>query len=307
MIGLRRPLRTKRAPVSTPGLISDSDLKGPHVRWALGGVHVLLMIFLLLIGLGPILWLVKSAFTPTPDIYSYPMELFPGGSTLSNIRDAWTDVNVGHYFLNAVKLSIGSWLVQIVVAATGGYVLSVLRPRYAPVLTGLLLGTLLLPPVVLIIPLYLEIVDPPLIDHSFSDSYWAIWLPAGASAFNVILVKRFFDNLPRALFEAAELDGAGPYRMFFLIVLPLSKPILGVVSIFAILAEYRNFLWPYVVLFSSPEKQPISVRLIAIQSQTTLGVLMAAMLIASILPIVGFLIFQRSFIRGTGLGGALRG
>jgi multiple sugar transport system permease protein len=95
--------------------------------------------------------------------------------------------------------------------------------------------------------------------------------------------------------------------MFVWIVLPLSKPILGVVSIFAILAEYRNFLWPYVVLFSSPEKQPISVRLIAIQSQTTLGVLMAAMLIASILPIVGFLIFQRSFIRGTGLGGALRG
>lgn len=100
--------------------------------------------------------------------------------------------------------------------------------------------------------------------NSAGDSYWAIWLPAGASAFNVILVKRFFDNLPRALFEAAELDGAGPFRMFFWIVLPLSKPILGVVSIFAILAEYRNFLWPYVVLFSSPEKQPISVRLIAI-------------------------------------------
>src|SRR6185295_19683250 len=128
------------------------------------------------------------------------------------------------------------------------YVLSVLRPRYAPVLTGLLLGTLLLPPVVLIIPLYLEIVDPPLIDHSFSDSYWAIWLPAGASAFNVILVKRFFDNLPRELFEAARIDGAGTVRLFVSIVLPLSKPILGVVSIFAILSEWRNFLWPFLVL-----------------------------------------------------------
>jgi multiple sugar transport system permease protein len=135
----------------------------------------------------------------------------------------------------------------------------------------------------------------------------AIWLPAGASAFNVVIMKRFFDNLPRELFEAARLDGAGPLRLFLKIVLPLSKPILGVVSIFAILSEWKNFLWPFLILSNSPDRQPLSVRLPAIQAQTQIGVLLAAMLIAALVPLLGFLIFHRTFLRGTGLGGALKG
>ena len=154
--------------------------------------------------------------------------------------------------------------------------------------------------------MYLEVVQPPLIHHSFIDSYWAIWLPAGASAFNVIIMKRFFDNLPREIFEAARIDGAGPVRLFVSIVLPMSKPILAVVSIFAVLASWKDFLWPLLVL-SDPNKQPVSVRLPTIFGQTELGVFLAAMLIACLVPIVGFLIFQRSFLRGTGLSGALKG
>ena len=159
---------------------------------------------------------------------------------------------------------------------------------------------------VLLVPLYLEVVHPPVIHHSFINSYWAIWLPAGASAFNVIIMKRFFDNLPREIFEAARIDGAGPFRLFVSIVLPMSKPILGVVSIFAVLASWKDFLWPLLVL-SDPNKQPVSVRLPTIVGQTELGVFLAAMLIACLVPIVGFLIFQRSFLRGTGLSGALKG
>jgi multiple sugar transport system permease protein len=95
--------------------------------------------------------------------------------------------------------------------------------------------------------------------------------------------------------------------VFWSIVLPLSKPILGVVSVFAILAEWKNFLWPFLVLSNSPESQPLSVRLPAIQAQTQLGVLLASMLIAALVPILGFLIFQRTFLRGSGLSGALKG
>jgi multiple sugar transport system permease protein len=215
-------------------------------------------------------------------------------------------VHVGRYFWNTVVLAFGSWLVQIVVATTGGFALAVLRPRYAPLLKGLLLATLFVPAVVLLVPLYVEIVHPPLINHSFIDSYWAVWLPAGASAFNVILVTRFFENLPREIFEAAEIDGAGPLQLFTRIVLPLSKPILGVVSVFAVLASWKDFLWPLLVL-TNPDIQPLSVRLPSIQAQTELGVFLAAMLIACLVPIAGFLVFQRSFLRGSGLSGALKG
>jgi multiple sugar transport system permease protein len=203
-------------------------------------------------------------------------------------------------------LAIGSWASQLVVATTAGFALSVLRPKYGKIINALLLTTLFVPVVVLLVPLYVEIVHPPLIHHSFIDSYWAIWLPAGASAFNVVMVKRFFDNLPREIFEAARIDGAGPFRLFRSIVLPMSKPILGVVSVFAILASWKDFLWPLLVL-TDPNKQPLSVRLPTIQSQTELGVFLAALFIASLVPIIGFLIFQRSFLRGTGLGGAIKG
>jgi multiple sugar transport system permease protein len=268
---------------------------------------VLLFVLLVLIGLGPILWLAKGAITPTIDTLRNPLALFPHGVAWSNVSDAWSTVNVGRYFWNTIVLAIGSWLCQIVVATTGAYVLSVLRPAWGRFVYALLLATLFVPWIVLVVPLYIEVVHPPLIHHSFAESYWAIWLPAGASAFNVVIMKRFFDNLPRELFEAARLDGAGPLRLFLKIVLPLSKPILGVVSIFAILSEWKNFLWPFLILSNSPDRQPLSVRLPAIQAQTQIGVLLAAMLIAALVPLLGFLIFHRTFLRGTGLGGALKG
>jgi multiple sugar transport system permease protein len=266
----------------------------------------LLLVGLIVLGLGPILWLAKSAVTPTNDTITHPMALFPHGFAWDNLRVAWSEVHVGRYFWNTIIIALGSWFTQLVVATTAGYALSVLRPKYARFITGLLLTTLFVPAVVLLVPLYIEIVHPPLIHHSFIDSYWAIWLPAGASAFNVIIVKRFFDNLPREIFEAARIDGAGPFKLFYKIVLPMSRPILGVVSVFAVLASWKDFLWPLLVL-SDPNKQPLSVRLPTIQSQTELGVFLAAMLIACLVPIAAFLIFQRSFLRGSGLSGAIKG
>ena len=288
------------------GLISSSEWHKPTVRWSVGTLQVLLLVALVVGGLGPILWLAKSAITPTIDTITHPMGLFPHGAAWSNLKEAWSTVHVGLYFWNTVVIAFGSWASQIVVATTGGFALSVLRPKYAKVINALLLTTLFVPAVVLLVPLYIEIVHPPLIHHSFIDSYWAVWLPAGASAFNVVLVKRFFDNLPREIFEAARIDGAGPFRLFWSIVLPMSKPILGVVSIFAVLASWKDFLWPLLVL-TNPNEQPLSVRLPEIQAQTSLGVFLAAMFIACLVPIAGFLIFQRSFLRGGGLGGALKG
>jgi multiple sugar transport system permease protein len=288
------------------GLISAAEWGTRRVRLSVGTLQGLLLVGLVVVGLGPILWLAKSAVSPTIDTITHPMALFPHGAAWSNLNDAWSKVHVGRYFWNTVLIAIGSWASQLVVATTGGFALSVLRPRYAKLINGLLLGTLFVPAVVLLVPLYIEIVHPPLLHHSFIDSYWAIWLPAGASAFNVVLVKRFFDNLPREIFEAARIDGAGAFRLFFAIVLPMSKPILAVVSVFAVLASWKDFLWPLLVL-ADPNKQPLSVRLPSIQSQTSLGVFLAAMFIACLVPIAGFFVFQRSFLRGTGLGGAIKG
>jgi multiple sugar transport system permease protein len=287
-------------------LISQAEWHRRSIRWSAGGAQAFLLIGLVVFGLGPLLWLAKSAISPTLDTITHPMALFPHGAAWSNLREAWSNVHVGRYFWNTVVLAFGSWMSQLVVATTGGFALSVLRPKYARIINGLLLTTLFVPAVVLLVPLYIEIVRPPLVHHTFIDTYWAVWLPAGASAFNVVLVKRFFDNLPREIFEAARIDGAGPFQLFVRIVLPMSRPILGVVSVFAVLASWKDFLWPLLVL-TDPNKQPLSVRLPTIQSQTELGVFLAAMFIACLVPIAGFLVFQRSFMRGSGLAGAIKG
>ena len=133
-----------------------------------------------------------------------------------------------------------------------------------------------------------------------------MWLPAGASAFNILIVKRFFDNLPHELFDAARVDGAGAFRLFWSIVLPLSRPILGVVSVFAVIATWKDFLWPLLVL-PDQSVQPLSVRLPTLQKAIELDVFLAALFISSLVPIAIFLIFQRAFLRGTGLSGSLKG
>ena len=207
------------------------------------------------------------------------MDVFSNGTAWSNLDRAWNDVKISRYFLNTVWLAAGSWACQMLVATTGGYVLSVLKPRYGKLVQALVLSTMFIPAVVLLVPLYLTILDPPLLRTSLINRFWAVWLPAGASAFNVLLVQRFFDSLPREVFEAARVDGAGPFRLFAAIVLPMSKPILGVVSVFAVIASWKDFLWPLLVL-KDPAIQPLSVRLPAIAGTTDLGVFLAALAIS---------------------------
>ncbi|MEA5118539.1 MAG: carbohydrate ABC transporter permease [Propionicimonas sp.] len=248
----------------------------------------------------------KFAVTPTQDILRTPLALFPNGIRWENLTRAWNEVQINRYFLNTVVLAAGSWFFQLLVATTGGYVLSVLRPKYAKLLNGLVISTLFVPAVVLLVPLYLTVLNPPLIGHSLLNTYWAVWLPSAASAFNVMIVARFFDSLPREVFEAARVDGAGPFRLFTAIVLPMSKPILGVASVFAIIASWKDFLWPLLVL-KQPDLQPLSVRLPSIQAQTDLGVFLAALAISTVVPVIMFLVFQRAFLRGAGMSGAVKG
>ncbi len=288
------------------GILSQSDWRRPGVRRTSRGVHIVLLALLLVVGLGPMLWLAKAAITPTQDTLRAPLALWPNGIDWANLSTAWTRVEIDKYFLNTVVLAAGSWFVQLLVATTAGYALAVLRPRYRKLLTGVVLATLFVPSVVLLVPLYLTIVDPPLLKASLINSFWAVWLPAGANAFNILLVQRFFDNLPREVFEAARVDGAGPFRMFWSVVLPMSRPILGVVSVFAVIAAWKDFLWPLLVL-PDPDLQPLSVRLPALQRFVELDVFLAALAISTVIPVALFLIFQRLFLKSNALSGAVKG
>jgi len=286
--------------------VSFNEWRRPYVRVTLALLQGGLLAALVIGGLGPILWLLKSGLTPTQDTLRQPLSLFPHGIDWSNFDLAWSEVQIGHYVWNTLALALGCWAVQMVVSTTAGYALAILMPRFKGILMTLILCTLFVPSVVLLVPLYLTVLHPPVFGRSLIDSFWAVWLPSGASAFNVIIVTRFFENLPREVMEAARVDGAGPVRVFWSIVLPMSKPIIGVVSVFAVVASFNDYLWPFLVL-PNPAKQPLSVRLPNIEPTTDLGVFLAALTVATVIPIVFFLFLQRFFLRGTGLQGALKG
>src|SRR6478735_3241128 len=306
---MRRRRRANRATEDTAaarGIMGRADWRQRRTSWTIRFLHIATLVFLLVAGLGPILWMLKSSVTPTQDTLRAPMALWPHGVDLSQLATAWSRTHIDRYLWNTVVIAFGSWAVQIVVAATAGFALSVLKPRGTRLIMGLVSATLFVPPIGLLVSLYLTIVDVPIVHWRMIDSYWAIWLPAGASAINIVLMKRFFDNLPREIFDAAKVDGAGPFRLFWSVVLPMSRPILGVVSVFAVIATWKDYLWPLLVL-RNPDTQPLSVRLPTLQPTTDLGVFIAALTISSIIPIALFLLFQRLFLRGEGLSGALKG
>ncbi|MBZ5739926.1 carbohydrate ABC transporter permease [Nocardioides mangrovi] len=301
--GRRR--RRRRTEGETRTITSAFERRRAGVRFSRAVLNGALLVFLLVVCLGPILWLAKSAITPTQDTLRQPLALWPHGVDWANLRTAWVDIDLKLYFWNTVVIAAGSWAVQMVVAVTGGYVLAVLRPRGGRIIYGLVLATMFVPAVVLLVPLYLTVLDLPFTHWNLVNTYWGAFLPAGASAFNVALVKRFFDNLPREIIDAARVDGCGDFRLFLYVVLPMSRPVLGVVSVFAVLAAWKDFVWPLVVL-PDPAKQPLSVRLPRLAAVTELDVVLAALLISCALPIAFFLVFQRLFLRG-GLEGAVKG
>jgi multiple sugar transport system permease protein len=218
---------------------------------------------------------------------------------------AWQQMDLGRYFINTVIAAGGAWLAQLVVDVPAAFALSKLRPMFGNAILGLMLATLMLPASALLVPTYLTITDVPLVHLNLLNSPAAIWLPAAANAFNIYVLKRFFDQIPDELMEAARLDGAGPVRVLLRIVLPMSRPILAVVSIFSIVAAWKDFIWPLLV-FPDPGRQTLSVLLQRVAIDMPLNLLVAGLVLASVPMVALFLVFQRQILAGLG-SGALKG
>jgi multiple sugar transport system permease protein len=172
-----------------------------------------------------------------------------------------------------------------------------------------MLASLMLPSAALLVPAYLTVTDVPLFGVNLLNTPWALWLPAAANAFNIYVLKRFFDQIPNDLLDAAQIDGAGRFRMLWNVVLPLSKPVLAAVSIFAIVGIWKDFLWPMLVL-QDPRRQTLSVALSRLSFVSASGItpnmMLAALAMSSVPMLVVFMIFQRRILGGLAAG-ALKG
>src|SRR5690242_15274796 len=285
----------------TRTLISQAQLqrgKGKAVYWSLLLFTVLCFT---LVFIGPLYWMVTGALKSGQEIAQTPPSLFPKHPETGNYADAWNNLNLAKLMFNTFYYAAGAVFFQLVFDTAAAYALSKLRPALGNVVLALMLATLMIPAMVVIVPQYVTAIDLPFVHLSLLDSPWAIWLPLVASAFNIFLLKRFFDSIPEDLIAAAMVDGASPLRTLWSIILPMSRPILGVVSIFGVTAVWKDFLWPKLVM-PSPETRTLSVGIYAFSGGTPMNVVVAASVIAAIPTVVIFLIFQRNIMAGLTTG-----
>jgi multiple sugar transport system permease protein len=286
-------------------LISQAQLRrgrGRYVYWILLTVVVL---GFTLIFLGPLYWMVTGALKSGQEIAQTPPTLFPQDPQFQNYVDAWNNLDLAKLLFNTFYYAAGAVFFQLVFDTAAAYALSKLRPVFGNVILGLMLATLMIPAMVLIVPQYVTAIDVPIIHVNLLDSPWAIWLPLVANAFNIFLLKRFFDSIPEDLMAAAQVDGASPLRTLWSIILPMSRPILGVVAIFSVTAVWKDFLWPKLVM-PSPETRTVSVGIYAFAGGTPMNVVIAASVIAAIPTVIIFLLFQRNIMSGL-TSGSLKG
>ncbi|MEV4412492.1 carbohydrate ABC transporter permease [Catellatospora sp. NPDC049609] len=286
----------------TRSLISFAQLqrgRGKVIYWTL---LITVLVVFTLVFIGPLYWMVTGALKSSPELAQTPPTLWPAEPQPENYTEAWDRLDLAKLLFNTVYYALGALAFQLVLDTAAAYALSKLRPRFGNIVLGAMLATLMIPAMVLIIPQYVTVIDLPILHISLIDSPFAIWLPAVANAFNIFLLKRFFDSIPEDLMSAATMDGAGSMRVLWSIILPISRPILGVVSIFAVTAVWKDFLWPKLVM-PSPETRTISVGIYAFSGGTPQNVVVAAAVIAAIPTIIFFLIFQRSIMSGLTAGG----
>jgi multiple sugar transport system permease protein len=285
----------------TRTLISDAQLrrgKGKVLYWT---VLTLVVVVFTLVFIGPLYWMVTGALKSAQEVAQTPPTLFPKHPEAQNYVDAWNNLNLAKLMFNTFYYAAGAVVCQLMFDTAAAYALSKLRPVLGNVILALMLATLMIPAMVLIVPQYVTAINLPIVHISLLDSPWAIWLPLVANAFNIFLLKRFFDSIPEDLIAAAMVDGASPLRTLWSIILPMSRPILGVVAIFGLTAVWKDFLWPKLVM-PSPETRTLSVGIYAFSGGTPMNVVIAASVIAAIPTVVIFLIFQRNIMSGLTTG-----
>ncbi|MFI8256425.1 carbohydrate ABC transporter permease [Streptomyces filamentosus] len=288
--------------MSTRTLISPARLARPRGRAAYRASLALVLVLFTLVFLGPLYWLASSGLKDAQEVIQTPPTLVPGTFEPENYTRAWEVMDLATLLLNTLYYAFGALAFQLVLDVAAAYSLSKLRPVLGKAILGMMLATLMIPATVLVVPQYLTVLDVPIVERNLLDSPWAIWLPSVTNAFNIFLLKRFFDSIPKELLDAASMDGAGPLRILWAIVLPISRPILGVVSIFAVVGVWKDFLWPMLTL-PDPAKQTLNVGIYSLSNGVPVNVLIAALTIASLPTLLVFLLFQRNIMSGLTAGG----
>lgn len=274
-----------------------ADERARRIR-VVGRYAVLVACAALLVG--PFVWMVIASLKTDADIRRLPPSLVPDpvtGDNYSRVLDAFP---FWRFARNSLIVSVLSTTLQLVIASTAAYVFARIQFRGRGFLFGLYLATMMIPVQVIIVPLFIEMRHLELVD-----TFPGLILPTLVSSFGVFLMRQAFSALPRELDEAAAIDGAGHFRIFARVLLPLTGPALASFAVFAFMATWNSFLWPLVITQASDRHVTLPVGLSRLNGRFTTdwNVVMAGSVI-TILPMVAFYVAaQRWVIRSVAFSG----
>lgn len=259
-----------------------------HTVLILGGLLTLL----------PLVWMVAASFMPTGEANSFPPRLLPSTPTFEHYRDLFTRLNLARYFLNSTLVTFAVTGVSLVVNSMAGYAFARLRFRGRDRLFRFLLGGLVIPTQVVMLPLFLQLKSLGLIN-----TYWGVIIPGMASIYGIFLIRQYTLSVPESLLDAARIDGAGEFRIYRLIVLPLIRPILVTLGIFTFMSTWNDFMWPLIVLTdNSMYTLPVAIANLVGEHVQDTELMMAGSVLTVMPVLILFMVLQRQYIEGIMMG-----
>jgi multiple sugar transport system permease protein len=246
----------------------------------------------------PMVWMVSASLMPSGEASTFPPHFFPSRPTVAHYSDLFTRLSIGKYLLNSAFVSFVVTFASLAINAMAGYAFAKLRFRGRDRLFKVLSTGLVLPVQVAMLPLFLLMKNLHLIN-----TYWGVIIPGMASIFGIFLVRQYALAIPDEMLDAARVDGASEFRIFWSIVVPGIVPILATLSIWTFLATWNDFMWPLIVL-SDSSRYTLPVALANLSGEHVQDTeLMMAGAVVTVLPVMlTFLLLQRYYIEGVTAG-----
>jgi multiple sugar transport system permease protein len=255
-----------------------------------------------MITLFPLFWMTSTSLMAPGESSTFPPPLLPSRATLGNYRELFAHAGLGRYLANSVLLATAATMVSLVFNVSAGYAFAKLRFAGRERIFKLLLGALVIPGQVAMVPLFL------LLKHlGLVNSYGGVIVPAMASIFGIFLVRQYALSIPNELLEAARIDGASEFRIFRLIVVPLLKPIIVTLAVFTLLGTWNDFMWPLIVLTDKDlYTLPVALANLSREHVQDDEMMMAGSVVTILPVLLVFLSLQRYYIQGL-MAGSVKG
>lgn len=278
----------------------------------LGLVYVILGVGAILFT-APWAWMVSASFQPLGDMFNWPPTWWPENFTTANYTNFIKASGLGQWFFNSALISITITFFQLFFNSLAAYTFAKRRFPGRDVIFTFMLGTLMIPGTVFLIPNYLILQHMPLFGgnnilgqggHGWLDSLYGLIIPSLVSVWGIFFIRQYMKSIPDELLDAARIDGAGEFLIYFLIALPLAGPALAATAISTFTWTWNDFFWPLLVISSDNLRTvQLGLALFVVQHRTRWDVVMAGSVLATLPVLIVFLMFQRYFIRGIALSG----